>query len=101
MSALGSEPDMTQSNHDVRYSPENGHREALSECLLWARSRHQPNSVDYLIGGGEERRRDAKTQSLGGLQVDDELELDGETGREVRWASRPLKIRSTNAVARR
>jgi hypothetical protein len=35
---FGSQPDMTRSNHDVRYSPESGHSPTRSGCLLWARN---------------------------------------------------------------
>src|SRR5262249_28662397 len=36
---------------------------------------------DHLIGASDERRRDVKVQSFGGLEVDDQLELD----RSLNW----------------
>src|SRR4030095_15437934 len=36
-----------------------------------------PQSLDHLIRPQQERRRDRETESPGGLEVDDELELRG------------------------
>src|SRR5207344_2486134 len=41
--------------------------------------------LDYLFGDGEQRRRDGDAERLGGLQVDDELELCRLRDRQVRW----------------
>jgi hypothetical protein len=38
---FGSKADMARSNCDVRFTPESRHREALLECLLWAKTGHR------------------------------------------------------------
>src|SRR5260370_20443343 len=40
-------------------------------------------SLDHLIGGGQQRFWDSKAERLGGLQVDDELELGWPHDRQV------------------
>ena len=51
-------------------------------------------SLDHLIRPLQERRRDGQAEGLGGLEVDDELELVGcSTGRSAGFA--PLRILST------
>ena len=51
-------------------------------------------SFDHLVGAGEERGRDVKAESLGGLEIDHELELgrllDGQSA-----GFAPLRILST------
>jgi hypothetical protein len=41
-------------------------------------------SLDDLIRPGQQRRRDRETERLGGLEVDDELELGGLLNRQIR-----------------
>ena len=45
------------------------------ECPLCAKSGHQPTSFNHLIGNGEQIRRHGETERLGGLKIDDQLEL--------------------------
>jgi hypothetical protein len=40
-------------------------------------------SFDHLIGGGGQRFRDGKAERLGGLQVDDQLDLHGLLHRQI------------------
>jgi hypothetical protein len=40
--SAGSKADVTLLNFNVRFTPESGHPMRHSECLLWAKSRHQP-----------------------------------------------------------
>ena len=50
-------------------------------------------SLDHLIGAGEQRRRHAQADRLGGLEIDRELEFGGLHDRQVgrlgtRWTAR-------------
>jgi hypothetical protein len=38
---------------------------------------HFRPALDYLVGGGQQRFRDSEAEGLGGLEVDDEIELGG------------------------
>jgi len=51
--------------------------------------------INHLIRPLQERRRDREAQVLGGLEVDEQLELGGLSGRSARLA--PLAILSTYA----
>ena len=46
-------------------------------------------SLDHLIRPQQQRRRDRQAEGLGGLEVDDQLELRGLLDREARRASPP------------
>jgi hypothetical protein len=46
---------------------------------------HSITSFDHFIGDSEQVRRNGKAECLGGLQVDDELELDGLLHRKIAW----------------
>jgi hypothetical protein len=37
----------------------------------------QGNSFDHLVDAGEQRRRHVEAERLGGLRIDDQLELGG------------------------
>jgi hypothetical protein len=43
---------------DVRFTPESGHVQCTSSCLLWANSGHLA-LFDYLVGAGEQAWRDS------------------------------------------
>jgi hypothetical protein len=41
--------------------------------------------LDHLVGGRQQRFQDGEGEGLGGLEVDDQLELGRQHHREVRW----------------
>ena len=72
--------DMTANLPNVRFTPNSGHRSERSPCPLCANKRPmawQQKSLlfDYFIGDLLEKRWHLETQCLGGLEVDDKLEL--------------------------
>src|SRR5216683_3153549 len=64
-------------------------------------STHAGSSLDHPIRPLQERRRDRQAEGLGGLEVDDQVELDRglSTGRSPGFA--PLRILSTKVAPRR
>jgi hypothetical protein len=49
-------------------------------------------SFDHFVGDGEDSRRDGQAKRLGGLKVDDKLELGRQYDRKVSWLF-PLRMR--------
>ena len=48
-------------------------------------NRHNGNLFDHLVGDGLYRERYRKAERLGGLEVDDHLELGRKLHREIAW----------------
>src|SRR4029450_6996515 len=61
-------------NRHVRFTPESGHVQCTSSCVLWANSRHRARSAcalfDDFISAAEHRRRECEAYCLGGLKID-------------------------------
>jgi hypothetical protein len=61
----------------VRFTPESGHVQCNSACLLWAISglmqRSKGSLFDHLVGASKHGRGHGKANRFGGLEVDDQL----------------------------
>src|SRR5262249_3889989 len=76
----------------VRFTPESRHLQCTSACPLRARSGHSACLLDHFVGAPEERQRDCEPEHLGGLEVQDQLDLVACcTGRSAGFS--PLRIR--------
>jgi len=81
--STASKADMTPSNCDVRFTPESGHSPTRSGCLLWAKSGHQLELFDHLVGASEQRRGYGEGERFCRLYIDQELELGRLINRDV------------------
>src|SRR5262249_38246369 len=72
-----SKADICSAKRHVRFTPESGHGQCTSSCLLWAISGHSMSLIDYFIGAAKQRRRHGETEHSGGLRIDDQLKLVG------------------------
>src|SRR5213596_2222420 len=73
-------------------------RRRMPLCVLSGKPR--PASLDDLVGAAEQHGRDRQVERLGGLEVDDQLELHWLLHRDIGRLG-AFKILSTKAAARR
>jgi hypothetical protein len=67
---FGSKADICSAKRHVRFTPESGHVQCTSSCLLWAKSGLMQRSkkgllFDHVIGASEHRVRHGETERLG------------------------------------
>jgi hypothetical protein len=74
---LGSQADMTRSNHDVRFTPESGLSIEVVECPLRADKVRcsKMTLFDRLVGQRYQLGGDFEIERLRGGQINDEVEL--------------------------
>jgi hypothetical protein len=61
---FGSKADICAAKSDVRFTPESGHVQCTSQCLLWANSGHD-GLFNRLIGTGNQRGWDGEAKRFG------------------------------------
>jgi hypothetical protein len=79
---LGSKADIGLPPVDVRFTPKSGHRNSVAQCLLCAKSGHSAlqqklSLFDRLVGSGKQHLWNAEAERFSGLEIDDQLDLDG------------------------
>src|SRR5262245_40555930 len=67
-----------------------GHSLLLLARLSCASAQNRKASLDHLVRPPQQRRRDRQAERLGGLEVDDQLELGGLLDGEFGWV-RPFE----------
>jgi hypothetical protein len=63
--------------------PESRHEAPAQYLTRWANKRHHDHLFDHLVGGRKQRLWHIKTEGLGGLEIDDEIELGWLYDRQV------------------
>src|SRR5215471_11203752 len=64
---------LQQCSCDVCFTPESGHVQCTSSCLLWAKSRHRQSLLDDFISARKKSLRHFEAKCLRRLKVDSEF----------------------------
>jgi hypothetical protein len=88
MSALGQKQTFGPFIAMSALPPESGHRLSATGyplCATWRpeQVQHKLWLLDHLVGSGKQRLWNAETERFGGLEIDDQLDLDGLLDRQI------------------
>ena len=79
---FGSRADIRSAIGHVRFTPETGHVQCTSPCLLWANSGHH-RLFDHLVGASKQCWRHRKADVSRGLEIDEQREFGRLLDRQI------------------